>query len=130
MSVSAHARHLLLWDGDCGICQESVDWVRRRDRGRRFEPVPFQRAPSPPMTPELREACRRAVHVITADGRVLRAGRATLFVLREIGHPWAARVLEIPPLIWAIELGYWLVARNRNLASRLLARTSCQLPPN
>lgn len=128
MFVAATARHLLLWDGDCGFCRQSVQWVRRRDLERRFDTVAFQRAAAPPMTPELRDACRRAVHVITADGRILRAGRASLFVLREIGHPWIARLFSLPPLIWAVELGYWLVARNRNVASKLLAQDRCRLP--
>lgn len=118
----ASDRHLLLWDGECGFCRRSVDWVRRHDPQGRFEPVTFQDAPSPPMTPELREACRRSVHVITADGRVLHAGRASLFVIGQTGHPWLARILAVPPLIWAVELGYLLVSRNRNLLSKVLFR--------
>lgn len=81
--------------------------------------VPFQEAPAPPMTPELREACRRAMHVVTADGRVLRAGRATLFVLGELGWRRMARWLSRRPFVWAVELGYWLVARNRGWLGRV-----------
>ena len=55
------------------------------------------------MTPELREACRRAVHVVTTDGRVLRAGRASLFVLGQTGYPRLARLLSVPPLVWIVE---------------------------
>jgi predicted DCC family thiol-disulfide oxidoreductase YuxK len=106
-------RHLILWDGTCGLCRRVTEWVSRKDAGRRFDLIPFQEAPSPPMTPGLRESCRRAVHVITDDGRVLRAGRASLFVAREIGYPWTARLLSIPPLVWLVEVGYRIVARNR-----------------
>jgi hypothetical protein len=62
------------------------------------------------------------VHVLTADGQLLRAGRASLFVLGETGHPWLARFLSLPPLVWFVELGYVLVAWNRSLISRLLPR--------
>ena len=113
---------LLLWDGDCGFCRRSVEWVQRRDTGGAIRAVPYQEAPSPPMTPELRAACGRAVHLVLPDGRVLRAGRACLEVLREIGFPFWAALLSVPPLVWAVELGYWLVARNRMLASRFLFR--------
>jgi predicted DCC family thiol-disulfide oxidoreductase YuxK len=66
------------------------------------------------MTPELYAACRRAVHVITTDGRIVKAGRAAMFVLAEIGYPyWLVRPLIWPPLVWFTELGYWLVANNR-----------------
>jgi len=74
------------------------------------------------MTPELAAACRRAIHVVKPDGEVVRAGRAGLLVLAECGHGWA-RWLAVPPFVWLVELGYWLVARNRRLAARVLFRT-------
>ena len=122
--TDAAPRHLLLWDGTCGFCRRFIDWVHQRDRDGRFEIVPYQDAPTPPMTPELREACRRAAHVLTADGRVLRAGRASMFVLREIGHPVLGRVLAVPPLVWLVELGYFIVARNRSGFSWILGKVS------
>jgi predicted DCC family thiol-disulfide oxidoreductase YuxK len=72
------------------------------------------------MTPELFAACERAVHVLTPDGRVLRAGRATLYVLERIGWGRLARVLMLPPFIWLVELGYRVVASNRPFFARFL----------
>ena len=115
-------RHLLLWDGACGFCRRLVDGIARRDRERRFDIVPYQQAAAPPMTPELAAACGKAVHVLTADGQLLRAGRASLFVLGETGHPWLAHLLGLPPFIWLVELGYLIVARNRSFFSRLLPK--------
>lgn len=115
-------RHLLLWDGACGFCRRAIEAVARRDREHRFEIVPYQQAPAPPMTPELAAACRKAVHVLTADGQLLRAGRASLFVLGGIGHPWLAGILGLPPFIWLVELGYLIVARNRSFFSRVLPK--------
>jgi predicted DCC family thiol-disulfide oxidoreductase YuxK len=113
-------KHLVLWDGDCHFCGHAVSWFRRRDRRHELEFVPYQEAPSPPMTPALREACAKALHVIRSDGQVLRAGRATLFLLQVTGWGAPARVLALPPLIWAVEAGYHLVAANRSFLSRLL----------
>ena len=115
-------RDFLLWDGTCGFCRRSVEALERRDTGHLFFAVPYQEAPSPPMTPELRAACARAFHVVTQDGRVLRAGRAALYILGRLGHPRWAGLLSVPPLLWAVELGYWLVARNRALFSRVFFR--------
>jgi predicted DCC family thiol-disulfide oxidoreductase YuxK len=95
-------------------------WVRRHDKEGRLVTVPFQDAPAPPVTPELRAACEKAIHVLTGDGRVLRAGRASLFVLAALGHKTTARVLGLPPLIWAVEAGYKIVAGNRDFFSRFL----------
>jgi predicted DCC family thiol-disulfide oxidoreductase YuxK len=84
----------------------------------RLEVVPFQEAPSPPMSPALARACALAVHVVTAEGRVLRAGRAALHVLDRIGFRRTARVLGLPPLAWGVELGYRLVAGHRPAFAR------------
>ena len=89
----------------------------------RFQPVPYQEGPSPPMTPELREHARQAVQVITIDGTQLSAGRAVLFVLEQIGwHPALARLGQRRPFVWLVELGYHLVARNRAVLDRHLFR--------
>lgn len=113
---------LVLWDGDCGFCQRSVEWARRRDADGEFCFVPYQLAPSPPVTPELARACAHAVHVVTADRRVLRAGRACLYVLGQLGWTRRAKLLQLPPLVWLVELGYRWVAAHRDLAGRLLFR--------
>lgn len=73
------------------------------------------------MTSELYRACQKAVHIITTDGQILRAGRASMFVLAEIGYPrWLICPLTWPPLIWLVELGYQLVAQNRSFFSKFL----------
>lgn len=78
------------------------------------------------MNPVLFEACRRALHVVTAQGAILRAGRAMLFILDQLGYRWFARILGVPPFSWAVELGYRLVASNRSLFSRFLFRRADQ----
>lgn len=115
-------RHRIVWDGTCGLCRRAVAWALARDHARRFEAVPYQEVPDPPLTPALRAACRDAVHVRTTDGRWLRGGRACLFVLERIGWPTLARLAGLPPLVWLVELGYRIVARNRPFFSRLLGR--------
>jgi len=82
--------------------------------------VPYQEVAAPPMTPELLAACRRAMHVLTADGRTLRAGRASLFVLRETGNGRLATFLSLPPLVWLVDVAYRIVARNRSKLSWLI----------
>ena len=71
------------------------------------------------MTRELAEACGRAMHIVCRDGTLLRAGRAVLFLAGEIGWRRSSRFLSYPPMIWLVELGYALVARNRRLLGRI-----------
>jgi predicted DCC family thiol-disulfide oxidoreductase YuxK len=110
--------HLILFDGACGLCRRAAAWAGARDRRGLFRAVPYWEAPAPPMTPELFSACARAVHVVRSDGRILRGGRAVLFVLEHTGMGGWARVLGLPPMVWGVELGYWIVAHNRRLFGR------------
>ena len=95
------------------MCARSVHWLMRRDTKGHLTPCAYQDAPSPPMTPQLYESCQRAVHFVLPDGTVLRGGRAFLRVCEELGWRRVARTLGQPPFIWAVELGYTIVARNR-----------------
>ena len=103
-------------------------WVRRKDTRHLLHLVPYQEAPSPPMTPALSAACEKAVHVLTAGGRTLRAGRAVLFVLEHIGWGWFARFLALPPFVWIVELAYAVVAGNRGFFGRFLFRNEPERP--
>ena len=72
------------------------------------------------MTDEVFRACPDAVHVVTADGRVLRAGRAVLFIMGELGWPRLAAFLGSRPLLPFVEWAYGIVARNRLFFSRFM----------
>jgi len=74
------------------------------------------------MTDALAQRCARAVHVLTPAGTILSAGRASLCVLGLIGYPRLAWVLAFPPFVWLVELGYWIVARNRRFFGCFLFR--------
>ncbi len=74
------------------------------------------------MTAALSEACADAVHVVCANGTILRAGRATLFIISELGWRRSGRLLSLPPFIWCVELGYRCLAANRGFFSRFMFR--------
>lgn len=74
------------------------------------------------MTDALAAQCARAVHVITPEGTVLRAGRASLYVLGQIGWRATAAIGSRRPLVWLVEGGYRVVARNRALFGRFMFR--------
>ena len=112
-------RHLVLWDGECGFCRRSVIWMARHDRRGLFEFLPFQEAQ---ISPQLRAACARAIHVLTTDGQTLRAGRAALYILRATKWRRLARLLEWPIFLPFVEFGYALIAANRGFVSRFLFR--------
>lgn len=53
---------------------------------------------------------------------MLSAGRASLCALTLIGYTRFASIFSFPPLVWGVELGYWIVARNRKFFGRFLFR--------
>jgi predicted DCC family thiol-disulfide oxidoreductase YuxK len=114
---------LLIWDGECGFCRNAVTWMLQQDHTARIRPVPYQELSSPPMTPKLRQQAERAVQVITPDGQQISGGQAVLFILQEVGwRPRLVRLTSRRPFLWVVEMGYWIVARNRSLFSRFLFR--------
>ncbi len=113
------SKHLVLWDGGCGFCRRCVNFLRSHDRFGGLEFCPFQEAD---LTPELRDACSRAMHVIKTDGDILKGGRAALFCARFTRWHQLARVGEWPVFLPFVELGYKVVAANRSLLSKWLFR--------
>ncbi len=112
----------IFWDGECRFCQRSLSWALSRDSDKLLVATPYQQVPDPPMDPVLTQACRHAVHLQHPDGQLERAGRACLTIIELIGYRRLARWGRKRPLIWAIELGYGIVAHHRRLFSRLFFR--------
>jgi predicted DCC family thiol-disulfide oxidoreductase YuxK len=116
-----------LWDGECGFCREAVGWVKRRDRAGVFKVIAYQDAPSPPMTPELRELCRNALHVVAADGALHGAGMASAFILEHIGYGRLGRAMRWRMVRPIVEWGYRRVANNRRWIGRVVFGKKCNI---
>ncbi len=122
--MHTYPKHILIFDGDCDFCQEWAGWLAFRDVAtRKFRICPWTVVPSPPMTPLLQVQAQRAVQLITTDGRQLSGGRAVLFALRETNwHPRLIRLLEHRPFVWSVDIGYRIVAANRDWFARFRPR--------
>lgn len=123
--------YVMLFDGDCGICQTTANWVARLDRRRhRITCLPAQRAPLAELHPGLTLAeCLKAVQVVTPDGQ-LHAGWDAVVALAPA--LWIVRPLEwadrVPALRRLCERAYDWIARNRYRLSR--GDRSCPVPPH
>ena len=122
MPVGNHRRIWLFWDGDCEFCGRVIAWVERRDVMCVIHAVPYQKAPTPPMTTLLAHRCANSVHVITHEGRLLSGGSAGVYVMGRIGFGMTERVGTTPPFNILVETAYRFVARNRRLLNILLGR--------
>lgn len=119
------ARNLLIFDGDCGFCTTSVDWVARRFRDEvKVEVVPWQRLPLDDFGLSREEVALYAWWLEVTEGsgeqrqgvRKWRGHRAAGKALRACRGVWpwlGALLLTPPPLSWLWAVGYRLVARFR-----------------
>jgi uncharacterized protein YqjF (DUF2071 family)/predicted DCC family thiol-disulfide oxidoreductase YuxK len=111
------AKHRVLWDGECGFCRRSVEWLARHDR---FGALEFQANQDADLSPQLRAACQESVHVIKSNGEILKAGRAMLFCLRFTRWNRLARIAE-----WSFVLRSWKSVTRGSRAIALWFRAGC-----
>lgn len=130
--MSGPGRHLLLYDGVCGLCDWLVQAVLANERAEAFDFAPLQ-------SREARDVLARfgahpddldTVYVVVdyqTSPALLSRGRAAVFVLAALGWPWkAAGALRVLPAA-LLDRGYDLVARHRY---RLFGKSDqCLLPP-
>jgi predicted DCC family thiol-disulfide oxidoreductase YuxK len=112
------ARHVLLYDRDCGFCRWSVGWVLRLDRRRALEPLALQDPRAPGLLQELSEEERmRSAHVVTPEGHRFTGGAAAGPVVRVIPHasPLAVIAERFPG---AAERVYRWIADHRDVFGR------------
>ena len=87
-------RHLLLYDGVCGLCDRFVRFVLARDHRRRFRfamlqgPVGRDLVAAFGGDPDRLETVHVVVDYRSESGRVLTRSAAALFVLGQLGWPW------------------------------------------
>jgi predicted DCC family thiol-disulfide oxidoreductase YuxK len=110
--------HIVLWDGECGMCRRYADAIQAADTTGTIETVPYQVWTGPEMNEAFAADCARALHVRTMDGRMLRGADAVLFTYQILGWRLAA-VVRMRPFIWPVELLYKIVAANRYVFSKL-----------
>ncbi len=117
------SKTLVLYDGDCGFCQWSVNLALKLDREDRLEPRPLQ-------TPGLlgqhgiaQQDAETALHVVTPRGQVVRAGGAMQAILCELPLWRGAQVLWwVPGFDKLADWLYMRVAGNRHVLGKLLLR--------
>ena len=121
--MTARAKALLIYDGDCGFC---LGWVNRwrpmtKDQ---VDYAPFQEVAA--QFPQIsQERFTASIQLILPDGRILQGAEAVFHLLAYApGYRWPLWLYRKIPGVAAItEWGYRFVARHR---SSLSGATQCQ----
>jgi predicted DCC family thiol-disulfide oxidoreductase YuxK len=117
---------LMFYDGDCGFCARSVQWILAHERDHEIRFAPLQGATAQlarARHPQIPVAIASVIYV--SGGRVHIRSKAALYVARHLRAPWrwayALRWLPALPL----DLGYRVIAA---LRYRIWGRAdACQL---
>jgi predicted DCC family thiol-disulfide oxidoreductase YuxK len=107
---------IVIFDGNCQLCNFSVSILRQADKGNRLTFIPFQRLflyPELPVLPIIESIAPNTVVVISTVGIVLVKSNAIIYALKALGGFFRIFVLAkvVPRFIrdWL----YDLIARNR-----------------
>lgn len=125
------AKVTLFYDADCGFCQGSVDWILARAQPDTFDPVAYQDDRALKKFPMVDASLAdKGIQALGPDGKMRAKAVATGYCLTFLpGWRWLGRLILFPLAAPFAAVGYALVARNRQLISRWMGRTSCRLPP-
>jgi predicted DCC family thiol-disulfide oxidoreductase YuxK len=116
---------LVVYDEDCGLCQASIEWLRRRDHRSRFRFIGNDGELPAGVS---REETEHTV-VVLEDGRKRVRAAAVARLLAELrGWNLVGKLLQLPAISWAADRGYDQFARNRHRISTALGMTSCPAP--
>jgi len=119
-------RMVVVYDADCGVCQASVAWVKKRDRRGAFQFVGNDAAELPPGVSL--EETEHTMVVLDGGQKLVRADGVAR-ILREL-RGWSAigALLRAPG---ARRLGNWAYdkfAQNRHRLSAALGMRACAMP--
>ena len=119
-------RCILFFDGICGLCNKSVDFVLSRDVVGVFQFAPLQGETARQLLPPADVADLSSV-VLLVEGRSYRKSSAAVRILWRLNLGWKV----LGTLMWLVplplrDLGYLLIARSRY---RLFGKhETCRMP--
>jgi predicted DCC family thiol-disulfide oxidoreductase YuxK len=124
MSTAQSNRHMnpersvVFFDGTCGFCSATVQWVAAHDRRQEFWFAPLFGETFSRRVPAQLVVLPDSVVIVTSIGRVLTQGQAITHVLTSIGKPWRIVGLALRCLPGALvdSVYDWFAAHRRKLA--------------
>ncbi|MGH7520133.1 MAG: thiol-disulfide oxidoreductase DCC family protein [Gemmatimonadales bacterium] len=118
------ANPTLIFDGECGICQQAVAILKRWDREHTLRHVPFQDGAAVARFGIALPALAAAMHLILPDGRVYTGADAVPQLLRLFpGTRWLAPLFRIPGVLPLGRRIYaWIAARRHCLVRGMEGR--------
>jgi predicted DCC family thiol-disulfide oxidoreductase YuxK len=108
---------VLLFDGDCPMCQGAVLWLEKAGLLKVIEARSWQSEGL--LDPDLTERIRVELLLWDRDSSQVKGGFSALMALMRVtpAYRWLAGLLGLPPLLWLGEHAYKTVSLNRRILS-------------
>ena len=92
------SRAVLIYDGECPVCQKTVAWIRENMRKDSFEMLPCQSEEARKRFPFVEQAaCMQAMQLILPGGHVLEGEKALPEIVRRLKRfSPAAALFDLP----------------------------------
>ena len=113
---------VLIYDGECSVCRNAVEWIRARAAPETFEYLSCHSEDLPRRFPHIeKSACLAAMHLVLQDGRVFAGEEAVPEILLRLRRfRWAAALIRLPFARSLSRAFYRRFAARRHDISRLL----------
>lgn len=131
-SFSKTRKHIVLYDGDCPLCdfqQRALSWLDWFDE---FDFVAISETQSKGLAISIpREKLLEAIHCLSAKGTIYRGARCIRFVgMRMPILIPIAMILWLPGVILIAEIMYRTISNNRHFISRFFGcKSACEMLP-
>lgn len=127
-----NSKPVIIFDGDCRFCIARVDNIRNLDSTQQFNYLPRQDQRTEEIFPHLKNIdLEEGLLFVEPDGSTAVGADAFYHIARRLpGFSRVAWVYHIPLIKQLIQLGYWIVARNRKRLGQTCLAGACRLPPN
>lgn len=103
------------YDGGCGLCNRSVNWLKRKDDRGQFDYAPLDSEKFEELAGRTNQKFPDSMVVETADARILTRSAGVIHLLKRLGGVWKA----VGWLMWVVprplrDAVYDLIARFRH----------------
>jgi predicted DCC family thiol-disulfide oxidoreductase YuxK len=113
-------RPVLIFDGECSVCRNAVEWIRRRCGPETFEYLSCHAEELPLRFPHVgKDECLEAMHLVLPDGTVLAGEQAVPEILWRLrGWRRASALFRLPGAGTLSRAFYrWFAARRHRFST-------------
>ena len=124
----------VLYDGDCPLCMQEIDFLRKRDKQQK---IGFVDIASTSYSPDENscisfEQAMRKIHGITSDGRVIEGVEVFRRLYEAVGLGWVYSLVRIKPIgdlaeaVYGVWAKYRMEITGREALDIILAKRSAE----